>query len=202
MRVRLIAAGTRLPDWVNEGYAGYARRLVGFRLELVEVSVPQRMQKLIDPRDYVVALEVTGRAMTTVELARWLAKTGHANRFVLLGERADVPICLAAMDIFCLSSRTEGFPNVVGEAMAMGLPCVVTDVGDAAMLVADAGLVVPKENSVALAQGLSRVLRMTPAARQQLGQQAKARIQAEFTMERARERFEELYEQVIERDGR
>ena len=72
MRVRLIAAGTRLPDWVNEGYAGYARRLVGFRLELVEVSVPQRMQKLIDPRDYVVALEVTGRAMTTAELARWL----------------------------------------------------------------------------------------------------------------------------------
>ena len=72
MRVRLIAAGTRLPDWVNEGYAGYARRLVGFRLELVEVPVPQRMQKLIDPRDYVVALEVTGRAMTTAELARWL----------------------------------------------------------------------------------------------------------------------------------
>ncbi len=72
MRVRLIAAGTRLPDWVNEGYAEYARRLVGFRLELVEVPEPQRMQKLIGPRDYVVALEVTGRAMTTAELARWL----------------------------------------------------------------------------------------------------------------------------------
>ena len=137
-----------------------------------------------------------------VELARWLAKTGHANRFVLLGERADVSICLAAMDIFCLSSRTEGFPNVVGEAMAMGLPCVVTDVGDAAMLVADAGVVVPKENSVALAQGLSRVLTMTPDARQRLGQQAKARIQAEFTMERARERFEALYERIIENGGR
>lgn len=136
-----------------------------------------------------------------LELARWLAKTGHANRFVLLGERADVSICLAAMDIFCLSSRTEGFPNVVGEAMAMGLPCVVTDVGDAAMLVADAGVVVPKENSVALAQGLSRVLTMTPDARQRLGQQAKARIQAEFTMERARERFEALYERIIENGG-
>lgn len=137
-----------------------------------------------------------------VELARWIARTGYANRFVLLGERADVPICLAAMDIFCLSSRTEGFPNVVGEAMAMGLPCVVTDVGDAAMLVADAGVVVPKENSVALAQGLLLVLKMTPDARQQLGQRAKARIQAEFTMERARERFEALYEQVIEKGGR
>ena len=136
------------------------------------------------------------------ELARWLAQTGHANRFVLLGERADVPVCLAAMDIFCLSSRTEGFPNVVGEAMAMGLPCVVTDVGDAAMLVADAGVVVPKENSVSLAQGLARILEMTPDVRQQLGQKAKARVHAEFTMERACERFEALYEQVIKKGGR
>lgn len=135
------------------------------------------------------------------ELARWLAQTGYANRFVLLGERTDVPVCLAAMDIFCLSSRTEGFPNVVGEAMAMGLPCVVTDVGDAAMLVAGSGVVVPKEDSVALAQGLSRVLEMTADAREQLGQQAKARIHAEFTMDRARERFEALYGQVIEKGG-
>ena len=136
------------------------------------------------------------------ELARLLVQTGHANRFVLLGERADVPACLAATDIFCLSSRTEGFPNVVGEAMAMGLPCVVTDVGDAAMLVADVGEVVPKEDSVALAQGLARVLEMTPDARQKLGQKAKARIQAEFTIEHARERFETLYEQVIVKGGR
>jgi glycosyltransferase involved in cell wall biosynthesis len=136
------------------------------------------------------------------ELARWLVQTGHANRFVLLGERADVPACLAATDIFCLSSRTEGFPNVVGEAMAMGLPCVVTDVGDAAMLVADVGEVVPKEDSVALALGLARVLEMTPDARQKLGQKAKARIQAKFTIERARERFETLYEQVIVKGGR
>ena len=137
-----------------------------------------------------------------VQLASWLDQTGYADRFVLLGERADAPVCLAAMDIFCLSSRTEGFPNVVGEAMAMGLPCVVTDVGDAAMLLADAGVVVPKEDYVALAKGLARVLEMTPDARQHLGQKAKARIKAEFTMERARDRFEALYEEVIEKGGR
>ena len=53
-------------------------------------------------------------------LARWISQTGHADRFTLLGERDDVPICLSAMDIFCLSSRTEGFSLVLGEAMAMG----------------------------------------------------------------------------------
>lgn len=134
-------------------------------------------------------------------LANWIARTGHADRFVLLGERADVPVCLAAMDLFCLSSRTEGFPNVVGEAMAMGVPCVVTDVGDAAMLVGDTGIVVPKEDSAALAQGLGQMLAMTSNARQQLGQKAKARIHAEFTIERARERFECIYQRIT-RKGR
>jgi glycosyltransferase involved in cell wall biosynthesis len=127
------------------------------------------------------------------ELERWIQRTGHPDRFMLLGERMDVPTCLAAMDIFCLSSRTEGFPNVVGEAMAMGLPCVVTDVGDAALLVAATGVVVPKEDPIALAQGLTRVLEMAHGARQQLGQQARARICAEFTIAHARERFEAIY---------
>jgi 23S rRNA (pseudouridine1915-N3)-methyltransferase len=83
MRARLIAAGTRLPGWVNEGYAEYARRLVGFRLELLEIPARRSMIELIDPRDYVVALEVTGRAMTTPELARWLEARLTAARDLL-----------------------------------------------------------------------------------------------------------------------
>jgi len=78
-------------------------------------------------------------------LKQHIDATGHADRFILLGERQDVPVCLKAMDIFCLHSRTEGFPNVLGEAMTMGLPCVATDVGDAAYLVGDTGIVVPSK---------------------------------------------------------
>lgn len=143
----------------------------------------------------------SGLDANNAQLAEWIRATGFADRFVLLGERSDVPVCLAAMDLFCLSSRTEGFPNVVGEAMAMGLPCVVTDVGDAAILVADTGVVVPKEDSAALARGLGQMLAMTPAARQQLGLKAKARIHAEFTMERARERFESIYQQITRKEN-
>ena len=80
MRIRLVSAGTRLFGWVNEGHAEYAKRLVGFRLELVEVRVPERMLELVAERDYVVALEVTGRAMTTPELARWLEARLSAGR--------------------------------------------------------------------------------------------------------------------------
>lgn len=130
-------------------------------------------------------------------LAEWIRATGHADRFLLLGERADVAACLSAMDVFCLSSRTEGFPNVVAEAMAMGLPCVVTDVGDAAMLVADTGVVVPKEDSPALAEGLERVLAMAPDVRHELGQRAKERVASEFSISRACERFDSIYQQAL-----
>ncbi|HJV74815.1 MAG TPA: glycosyltransferase [Noviherbaspirillum sp.] len=143
---------------------------------------------------------MVGRDLDThnAELMRWIAETGFPERFVLLGERADVPVCLAAMDVFCLSSRNEGFPNVAGEAMAMGLPCVVTDVGDAALLLGDTGVVVPKEDSEALAHGIDTLLGMSPEGRRKLGLRAKDRIHAEFTVERTRERFETLYQRLTE----
>lgn len=76
MRVRLIAAGTRLPDWINAGVADYSKRFAhGLKFELIEIPLAQaagRMQAAIGARDYVVALEVEGRSMTTPELARWL----------------------------------------------------------------------------------------------------------------------------------
>jgi glycosyltransferase involved in cell wall biosynthesis len=126
-------------------------------------------------------------------LMRLVDATGHSAQFLLLGERSDVPACLAAMDIFCLSSRSEGFPNVVGEAMAAGLPCAVTDVGDAAVMVGDTGIVVPKEDAPALAGALRRLIAMAPEERRSLGKRAQARANAEFSMRRARERFEALY---------
>ena len=108
-----------------------------------------------------------------------------------------MPQCLAAMDIFCLHSRTEGFPNALAEAMALGLPCVTTDVGDAAMLLGGTGVVVPKEDSVALADGVKQLLTLSPEARITCGLKTKARVVAEFSMDRARERFEEIYLQVL-----
>ena len=131
------------------------------------------------------------------DLMRWIDDTGYPDRFVLLGERVDVSVCLAAMDIFCLSSRTEAFPNVVGEAMAMGLPCVATDVGDVAGLMADTGVLVPRENPDALARGVTGLISLGRDYCQQLGQRAKARIHATFTMACARQRFETIYDSVL-----
>lgn len=188
------------------------REQCGFGEEHFVVGTLGRFNAAKDQRNFVRAAAqlaeqhrqlrflMVGRGLETSngELMQWINETGHADRFVLLGERADVAVCLAAMDIFCLSSRAEGFPNAVGEAMAMGVPCVVTDVGDAAMLVADTGVVVPKENSPALAEGIARILAMKPDARKQLGQKARDRILSEFTVERVRERFEAIYQRLTE----
>ena len=97
MLIRLVAAGTRLPGWVNEGYAEYAGRLgPELRLELVEIPVAhrrrhadlararadegRRMLAAVDARMHVTALEVGGRAMSTEQLARWLAKRMNDGR--------------------------------------------------------------------------------------------------------------------------
>ena len=142
---------------------------------------------------------MVGRGLdaNNAQLKQWINATGFADRFVLLGERADVPVCLAAMDLFCLSSRTEGFPNVVGEAMCMSLPCLVTAVGDAPMLVGDTGVVVPKEDSEALADGMRRLIEMSATERLEMGRSARARIKSKFTMEQTRDKFEAVYRHVI-----
>jgi 23S rRNA (pseudouridine1915-N3)-methyltransferase len=91
VRARLIAAGTRLPDWINAGVADYAKRFAhGLKFELVEIAASRqaaRMQAAIGARDYVVALDVTGRAMTTPELAKWLAlrRSGGRDLALLIG---------------------------------------------------------------------------------------------------------------------
>lgn len=131
------------------------------------------------------------------ELADWIAASGQAQRFILLGERDDVPACLAAMDLFCLSSRTEAFPLAVGEAMAMGLPVVSTDVGDVARLLGDAGAIVPAGDPAALAAALARLLQLPPDERRRIGRYGQARIGSEFSIEQVRARLERIYDSAL-----
>lgn len=84
---------------------------------------------------------------------------GLSQRLIWAGPRSDMPAIYNALDVAVLASAYgEGFPNVVGEAMATGVPCVVTDVGDSASIVADLGEVVPPRNPVALSHAIGRLL--------------------------------------------
>jgi len=120
------------------------------------------------------------------------------SSFILLGEREDIPECLAALDVFCMPSRTEGFPNGLGEAMSMGLPCVATCVGDTSLLAEDTVSLVKPNNPEALANALTEMVQMMPEKRKALGQKAAIQIRNKFSIEQSRERFYAVYREVME----
>ena len=127
-------------------------------------------------------------------LAESLSAAGLQQRVFLLGERSDVPRLTAALDIACSSSIWgEGFSNAIGEAMACGVPCVVTDIGDSGFIIGDTGLIVPPQSPQALADAISRLINAGAAGRRQLGTAARERVQKEFSLETAVLRYQELY---------
>jgi glycosyltransferase involved in cell wall biosynthesis len=135
-------------------------------------------------------------------LSDWIKDTGLADRFHLLGERADVPRLTAALDLGVMaSSFGEAFPLVIGEAMACEVPCVVTDVGDAAAMVADTGRVVPPRHPAALAAAALGLLGLDPSERAALGARARGRIEAELSLPAIAARYQALYEEVLAAGG-
>ncbi len=154
---------------------------------------------LIAGRFPLVRFLMVGRGLeaSNFELMELIEATGFPERFVLLGERTDPATCLDAMDVFVLSSCTEGFPNVLGEAMAMGLPCVSTDVGDAALLMGNREWLVPARDSNALAEKLSKLLSLQPEVRMLLGEQARHRVIEAFSMNAAAQQFINLYTTLV-----
>ena len=108
---------------------------------------------------------------------------GLAGRVLWPGVCRDMPAVYNALTALVLSSTDEGFPNVVGEAMACGIPCVTTRAGDAERLVGDTGLAVAPGDDAALAEALSRLLGESAAAREARSRACRARICADFSRE-------------------
>ncbi len=127
---------------------------------------------------------------------------GIRDRCHLLGERTDIHRIHCALDIACSSSHGEGFSNTVGEAMACGVPCAVTDVGDSSMIVGDSGKVVPPRDAEALAAAWRQLLEIGPERRRRLGLAARSRIERHFSLPSVVARYQRLYEEVAFRAQR
>lgn len=131
------------------------------------------------------------------ELMRLVAAYGLEDRIHLVGPQDDVRQITAALDIQVSSSSSgEAFPNVVGEAMSCGVPCVVTDVGDSAAVVGDSGVTVPPRDPQALADGISRLIVLGAAGRADLGARARQRTIDHFSLDAVVRQYEALYMQV------
>lgn len=133
-------------------------------------------------------------------LHRAIDATGHADAFHLLGRRDDMARLNAALDVaVCASAYNEGFPNVIGEAMSCGVPCVVTAVGDSADIVGVTGRVVPPRSPERLAEAINVLLALPSEARQALGRAARQRVVEHYSIGSVAYAFAALYQRLLAR---
>lgn len=119
---------------------------------------------------------------------------GIRSNVTLLGQRRDIPAIMNAFDILASTSTSEGFPNVIGEAMACGIPCAVTDVGDSASIVGATGIVVQPGDGEAMAAAWQSLSTMPEEDFLALKQRARQRIVEEYEIGVVASRYQVLFE--------
>jgi glycosyltransferase involved in cell wall biosynthesis len=119
------------------------------------------------------------------------------GKYYLMGERKDLPTVYHAIDFLVNPSWGEAFPNVVGEAMACGVPCIVSDVGDSALIVGETGFVFKPGNLEQFRSVLSRALSLGPSQYQQSSQAARKRVEALYSISSIYDQYIDLYKEVV-----
>ncbi len=186
------------------------RRELGLASDSVVVGLVARYDRQKDHRTFVAAAArlsarcadvhfvLCGQGVTwdNPELSGWIDQAGLRPRFHLLGLRQDVARLTAAFDIASSSSSGEGFCNAIGEAMACGVPCVATDVGDADVLLQTGGRVVGTRDPDALAWAWQDLVLAGPELRAAVGAAGRRRVQEHFAISAVASRYQSLYEEV------
>lgn len=131
-------------------------------------------------------------------LTEWIEQRKLAERVHLLGPVADVQRVMAGSTVVASSSAGEGMANVIGEAMACGAVCVVTDVGESASVIGNTGFVVPANEPEALGRSLLFALELEVETRRALGAAARLRIENRYSLAQTVREYEELYERLAE----
>lgn len=140
----------------------------------------------------------SGITWNNTALVADIDECGIAGYVSLLGPRDDMPRVMSGLDCLVLTSTSEGFPNVIGEAMASGIPCVTTDAGDAGHIIADTGRVVPVGDVDGIAKGVLRLMEDTPRERLALALRCRARISENFEIESVLAHYASFYKELHE----
>lgn len=134
-------------------------------------------------------------------LTDWIESRGLQKRFHLLGRRSDIPRVTAALDLATSSSSSgEGFSNVIGEAMACGVPFAATNIGDAALILGDTGKVVSPREPASLAAAWNALLSLPAEQRAALGAAARQRIETHFSLAAVAGQYAALYRELAARE--
>jgi glycosyltransferase involved in cell wall biosynthesis len=215
------SAGYRSPNWAhvpngfdleefqpNNEERIAARATLGLDPKDLAVGIAARFHEM---KDYPTFLRAAGLTATMLDRARFVVfgdghqqetevlknlshELGIGDKMIWAGHWRAMPSAYNSLDLLVMSSRYgEGFPNSVGEAMACGVPVVVTDVGDAATLVADIDRVVVPGNPEALAASMQAVLSLPADTRIALGENDRARIASQYSDAAVAARYSEIY---------
>ena len=141
-----------------------------------------------------VAFVVVGRGMVDFadhSRAATEAKSLLGERLIVLPESNSVSDIMPAFDVFVLSSAYgEGFPNVVGEALACGVPVVATDVGDCQTIIGDCGITVRPRAPIELADGISKMLALNSVERAEIANRARSRVVQLYSIDAISRQYE------------
>lgn len=184
------------------------REELGLRPDTIVIGMVARIDPMKDHATFLQAARQVAAARDNVAfilvgkgvdlLASQTNVLDLAGKVHLLGVRPDMESIMPAFDIFSLTSAFgEGFPNVVGEAMACGVPCVVTDVGDSAFLVGEGGRIVPPMNPDLLAREWLNIIDMDRGQRLQLGEVCRERIKHHFSLRSVVNKYQQCYDELL-----
>ncbi len=213
-RWEIIPNGVDTEAWKPDEEARLSvRRELGVATDVALIGLVARFDPMKDHRTFLEAADSVATRRTDVHfvmvgegvthenpsLRHQLNTSGLGRRVHLLGRRSDVPRLTAALDIAALSSYYgEGFPNVVIEAMACGVPCVATDVGDSAHMIGKTGVIVPRQRPDLLADAWLQLLALGRQDRQRLGQAARERVERDYSLTTMVRRYEALYRSICD----
>ena len=183
------------------------RAELGLKEDQIAIGMVARFDRYKDHRTFIEAAGMlhtsepraifvfAGKGLTAknYKLMELLSTAGLLAHTRLLGEYTDPSRLLPCLDIATLCSFTEGFPNVVGEAMGSEVPCVCTDVGDAELLLGPTGFVVPARDPQAVVKRWIDLIALGAEGRRALGAAARARIQERFSLPSVISAYESLY---------
>lgn len=130
-------------------------------------------------------------------IARLVRGIRSKGRLHLLGERHDISSLTAALDIACSTSRGEAFPNTIAEAMASGVPCIGTDVGDTREIIGGTGLVIHPGDVEELARGWCYLIELGNDQRRALGVSARRRVAERYSLSAMARQYRDVYSRVI-----
>lgn len=133
-------------------------------------------------------------------LAAQIQQADLVDKVHLLGPRNDINHIMAGLDILTSVSYAESFPNVVAEAMACGVSCVVTDVGDSAFIVDGFGTVVPVGDPAAVVEAWQKLLSLSERERIEMSNAARERVVSKFGIERMVSAYARLYHFLTSRN--